>query len=375
MIYLDYNATTPLCDPAKHAIQNALDRFGNPSGLYAISQDAHYLVEEARDAVAHLLGVNSYQLLFTSSATEASNQVLKGYFWQCQQANKACRFITTPIEHSCIKETLAFLALSGATVIHVPVDQQGVIDIAAYKETLTEPSLVTIHWVNNEVGTIQPIKELAKLAHDQNCLFHTDAVQAIGKLSDKVGDLDVDFASISAHKCYGPKGVGVLYARKDDHVVPLHHGGSQERRLRAGTENVIGISGMGAAFSYLRQEQQKLQAHYNTLRSWFHKELTTTLPQCSINTPLDSSISNTLNVSFPQFGLDGHALAIKLDLAGIAVATGSACSTGSYEASPVLINMGLDKDKINSAIRISLGSNTTQEELKKTIDVLRSFVK
>lgn len=370
-LYLDYNATTPCFPEVLKAWTSAAKQFGNPSSLYARGREAKLMLEDAREQVARFIASPIDRVLFTGSATEANNLALKGYFYACLKQGIPCHIVTALTEHSSVVETCIFLETQGAKITWLPVSSDGRI-LPETLDGLQGPGLVSLMMVNNETGVINPIKELTQKAKAASFLIHTDAVQAAGKLSISVLDLDVDFLTLSGHKCYAPKGVGALYVRQESYILPFVHGGGQEKRLRSGTENVPGIVAMGKAFEMLAAKQDEFAARAATLKNLFWTSVQKEFPNCQLNGAWEHTVSTTLNVSFQ--GKEGHALAIKLDLAGLAVSTGSACSTGSIEPSPVLLAMGLPLERVKGALRFSFGVTTTEEEIFEAVSLLKKIL-
>lgn len=372
-LYLDYNATTPLLPDVEKAFKKSCKQFGNPSSLHAHGREAKEALETARETIASHLGCGPHQLLFTSGATEANNMVLHSILWKKLTTHTPGHIITTPAEHSSIAKLCPKLKAYGIDIDTAPVNSQGELDPADIK-ALIKPhtQLITVMTANNETGVKSPISEIARLAKDHNILFHTDAVHAPGKINISPLD-DIDFLTLSAHKCYGPKGVGVLYVKNDTTLNPFIIGGSHERKLRAGTENMHGICAAGIAFDWVFTHQSQLIAHFEDLHTHFLTQLDAHCDGFSLNGAPNNKIHNTINLSFE--GCNGHSLAINLDLAGISVSTGSACSVGAIQPSHVLRAMGLSDERTKEAIRISFGYSTTTQELDYFVSVLAKIVK
>ncbi len=377
-IYMDHNATTPLHPEVKKAIEESLDIFGNPSSLHHFGRHARHMVEEARQAVASFIGADSDEIFFVGSGSEANNTVLS--MIPCDHSNCFCshgakrQIITTVIEHPCILETSLCIGKKGGDVSFLKVDSFGKVDMEHYKKLLNETTgIVSIMMANNEIGTIQDIKKLAKLAHDKGALFHTDAVQAVGKIPVNVNDLGVDFLTISGHKLYGPKGIGALYVKKGVPFCPLIHGGHQEKGRRAGTENTLGIIGLGKAVELrikeMKEEEPRLLKLKNILREGLEKNIS----DIRFNGHPTDCLPGTLNVSF--HGAEGEALLLYLDIEGIAVSTGSACASGSLDPSHVLLATGVLVEDAHGAIRFSLGRDNTEKEIKYAIEKTTAVVK
>ncbi len=374
MIYLDHNATTPLDPRVRAALQPYLERFyGNPSALYRWGRLVRDAVEQARAQVAALVGASPAQVVFTSGGTEANNLALQGY---CR-AHSGRTLMVSRIEHPSVLEAAAGLARQGTTVVQVAVDGEGRIDPDHLAGQLkAHPrALVSCMLANNETGVIQPLADLVAVAHRHGACFHTDAVQAAGRLALDFEQLGVQMLSLSAHKLYGPKGVGALVLDRALGLEPLLYGGGQEQGLRGGTENVIGIVGFGAAAELARQEREARQAHLADLRRRLEAGLRR-LPGVTIFAAGARRLANT--VQFGVAGIDGEMLVMALDRHRIAVSSGSACASGGGRPSHVLLAMGVEAGLAKSAVRVSLGKDNTAEEvdafltaLQRTLDELK----
>ena len=366
-IYLDNNATTRVADAVREAMLPFLAaQHGNPASLHRIGQEAHISVENARRQVAHLLNTRARRIIFTGSGSESDNMAIKGVAFAYRK--KGNHIITTTIEHPAVLKTCAFLEKTGYKVTYLDVDEYGLVHPKDLKSAITnETILITIMMANNEVGTILPIKELAAVAHEKDILFHTDAVQAIAKISVDVKDLGVDLLSLSAHKFYGPKGVGSLYVRKGVTLEPVIHGGGQESNLRAGTHNVPAIVGLGEAAELAQHNLHKSEQTKN-LRDKLEQGICKLIPDAKLNGHPESRLPNTLNVTLP--GLRGESLVIAMDQHGIALSSGSACKSGSPEPTHVLIAMGKNEEDAHCSIRLSLSHSTTEKEIDETLSAL-----
>ena len=366
-IYLDNNATTRVADAVREAMLPFLAaQHGNPASLHRIGQEAHISVENARRQVAHLLNTRARRIIFTGSGSESDNMAIKGVAFAYRK--KGNHIITTTIEHPAVLKTCAFLEKTGYKVTYLDVDECGFVHPKDLKSAITnETILITIMMANNEVGTILPIKELAAVAHEKDILFHTDAVQAIAKISVDVKDLGVDLLSLSAHKFYGPKGVGSLYVRKGVTLEPVIHGGGQESNLRAGTHNVPAIVGLGEAAELAQHNLHKSEQTKN-LRDRLEQGICKLIPDAKLNGHPESRLPNTLNVTLP--GLRGESLVIAMDQHGIALSSGSACKSGSPEPTHVLIAMGKNEEDAHCSIRLSLSHSTTEKEIDETLSAL-----
>lgn len=371
-IYLDYNATTPVRPEALEAMTEAQrDHFGNPSSVHWAGAEARECIERARSQVAELMGVVPDGIVFMSSATEANNTVLRSVALGAPAAGD--HIVTCATEHPSILESLEPLRGQGLRTTVLPVERDGRVDPERFRASLSDRTLLaSIMWANNETGVIQPIAELAAIALQRGVRFHTDAVQALGKLPLSLGELRVDFASFSAHKLGGPKGIGTLYARPDRRFAPLLRGGPQERKRRAGTENVPGIVGFGAACAAAGRDLEDRAQRLGALRDRLWDGIAAKVPDVHVNSPRGGSLSHTLNVSFG--GADGEALVEALDVEEIAVASGAACHSGSTEPSHVLLAMGVPVELGAGAVRFSLGPETRLDEIERVLDVLPSLV-
>ena len=371
-IYLDHAATTPLRPEVRAAMEPYLsaDGFGNPSSLHADGQRAKRALDAARDTLACALGAQFSEITFTSGGTEADNAALVGVMLA---RGRGSHLITTQIEHEAVIETARFLEKLGFSVTYLPVDEQGRVAPRSVADALTDrTALVSVMHANNEVGTVQPLREIADLVHAHEAYLHADAVQTFSQLPVNVHDLGVDLLSVSAHKIYGPKGVGALYVRSGIPIEPLLHGGGQERERRAGTENVPAIAGFGEAVRLLLPEREAVAARLTLLRDTFLAALRQRIPSMVLNGHPAERLPNNINLSFP--GLDAETLLLTLDRAGISASSGSACTSGSIEPSHVLTAMGLPDDRVNSAIRLTLGRDTTRAEVDRAVDILAGIV-
>jgi cysteine desulfurase len=372
-IYLDHNATTPLLPEVIDRMTGTLrEEFGNPSSVHHFGQQAKAAIDEARTEVATLLSADPSEVLFTSGGTESDNIAIRGAA-EALEATGRRHLIASSIEHEAVLNTLKALAKRGWRTTLLPVDQTGIVAPDALRAALADDTaLVSVMHANNEIGTIQPIAELARIAHDRGALFHTDAVQSAAKLLVSVRSLGVDMLSISAHKFYGPKGVGALWIRRGLRVLPLLTGGRQERSRRAGTENVAGIVGMGVAARMARGKMADEGTRLSALRDRLEAEVLAAVPGTAVNGAREPRVPNTTNVSFDR--VEAESLLIALDLEGIAVSTGSACSSGTLEPSHVLKAMGFNAHRAQNSIRFSLGASSTDAEIDRVIAVLPKMV-
>lgn len=370
-VYLDHAATTPV-DPAVVAAMQPYwhETFGNPSSIHAFGREARAAIDTARDTVARCLGARPEEILFTSSGTEANNTVLQGVF-----ATNLGRghVVTSAIEHHAILTTCQHLAPLGLRTTYLPVDQHGLVDPDDVRRAIDrETVLVSVMYANNEIGTIQPLAEIGRICREAGVPFHTDAVQAPGMLPLRVDDLGVDFLSISAHKFYGPKGVGVLYARTGTRFAPLLYGGGQERGLRAGTENVAGIVGLAKALALAVSGRDAAVAQLTALRDRFIESVLARVEHCRLNGHPTQRLPN--NAHFSVEFVEGEALLLNLDLLGIAASSGSACMSGAQEPSHVLQAIGLPREVAVGSIRFTLGRSTTAAEVDQAADAFADTV-
>ncbi len=377
-IYLDHNATTPLGEAARQALLNHIDEFGNPSSIHWAGRIPKMVLREARNAVAKSLNVQPLEIVFTGSASESNNLILKGVVDQLRAQGKASntvpKILTSTVEHPSVLYTLE--QIKGIEVLKVPVDRSGTLDMNFYSKALESKAvhLVSIMTANNETGSVFPIGKLGKMAHEGGALFHTDAVQALGKMELDLPRWNIDFASFSAHKFYCLKGVGVAYIKRGLELPSLIHGGGQERSRRAGTENVLGIATLGAMCGSLSAELVNEKSKYmQELRNHMESRIEKEIQGIDFHCRTQPRTPNTSHFSVQ--GINGESLLMALDLKGFAVSTGAACSGGSTEPSPVLLAMGFSKEEAQSSLRVSLGWRTTLEEIDRYVTVLGSTIR
>lgn len=371
MVYLDNNATTPL-DPAvaEKMCWFLKEHFGNPSSLYPIGRAVKEIISEARETVAGALGIQRSEIVFTGSGTEADNFAIRGILDTYPEKNE---LITSVLEHPAVLQVAKYLEKKGVKVTYVPVDHDGVVDLDFLRNAVTpQTALISIMLANNEVGTVQPIEKIVEIAKDKGVPVHTDAVQAFGKMDVNADKLGVDLLSVSAHKIYGPKGVGALYIRKGLDICPFLHGGHQERGRRAGTENTIGIVGFGEAARILGEREKNDRERIEKLAAALKKGMVEKIPKIKFNGHPERRVKNTLNVSF--LGLEAEAVLLALATKGIYVSTGSACSEESEEASHVLLSLGLRPEIARSSIRMSLGRFNTEDDIQTVLRELPDIV-
>lgn len=371
-IYLDHNATTPVRSEVFDAMEPFFrDRFGNASSIHRYGQDARAAVEEARARVAGLVNVRPGEIYFTSGGTESDNLAIKGT--ACARKADGRHIITTNIEHSAVMNSCAFLEREGFEVSYLPVDEYGRIDPGQVEDALTDRTiLVSIMHANNEIGTVQPVGEIGGIVRARGVCFHTDAVQSAGKLAVDVEALGADLLSLSGHKIYGPKGVGAIYIRKGVEIEPTAHGGHHENDVRSGTENTVGIVGMGMAAELAAEERESEFRHLSEMRDALEARIRVEIEGVRVNGHPQRRLPGTLNVSFP--GAEGESLIMSLDLEGIAVSTGSACTSGAIEPSHVLLALGRDPRTALGSVRFSFGRDNTMGDVDYVMSRLPGIV-
>ena len=375
-IYLDYAATTPMHPAVAKAMQGYFSEdFGNPSSLHSIGQKAKDAVEQARYEVAHILGAKPKEIIFTSGGSESNNFAIKGVTHAMK--DKGNHIITSKIEHHAVLEPYHFLQKNGFDVTFLSVDNYGVVDPDDVKKAIIDKTiLVSIMHANNEIGTIEPIEEISKICRNKGVYLHTDAVQSFGSLDTNVDKLGVDLLSISAHKFYGPKGVGLLYIKQGTRISPLIHGGAQEWNKRASTHNVPGIVGLAKAAQLAIVEKDERVKHYSHLRDKLIKLIFEKIEDVKLNGHPEKRLPNNCHIILKY--VEGESMLLKLDAIGIEVATGSACSSGSLEPSHVLLSIGITPEDAHGSLRLTIGRLTTEqdidyvgEHLPKIVDDLR----
>lgn len=371
-IYLDHNATTPIREEVLQAMLPYFKtEFGNASSLYTYGKNAKAGVEEAREKVARVLGCSPSEVIFTGSGTEADNFAIKGFSFA--NRNKGNHIITSGIEHHAVLNTCKYIETQGFQVSYLPVDEYGIVDPEDVRKCITSKTiLISVMHANNEVGTIQPISEIGKIARESGIAFHTDAVQTFGKLRTKVEELNVDMLSLSAHKIYGPKGVGALYVKKGVKIDSLLHGGGHERGRRAGTENVAGIVGLGVACELAEKEREGNENKIRNLRNLLEEKILKRISEVRLNGHPVKRTPQTLSCCFKY--VEGESIILSLDLKGISVSSGSACTSGAVEPSHVLLAMGIPPDIAQGSIRFSLGWENTEEEIEITVEEMAKTV-
>ena len=371
-IYLDYAATTPTHpEVVKTMLPCFTEAFGNPSSIYSYGQEAKGAIEEARVKVANLINARDEEIAFTSGGTEADNFALKGVAFANE--NRGNHIITSSIEHHAVIESCKSLEKGGFRVTYLPVDEYGLVAPDDIRRAITnKTTLISVMHANNEMGTIEPITEIGKIAKEAGVYFHTDAVQTVGHIPVDVNELGVDLLSMSAHKLYGPKGAGALYIRKGTKLVAFMHGGEQERRRRASTENVPGIVGFGKAVELAQQEMSEEAERLTYLRDQLIKGLLERIDHIRLNGHPLKRLPNNINVSVDY--VEGESMLLNLDLEGICASTGSACSSSSLESSHVLLALGLSPEQAHGSLRFTLGKWTNEEEIGRVLEVLPQIV-
>jgi cysteine desulfurase len=372
-VYFDYNATTPLSPEVIEATHAASrDLFGNASSVHHFGQQAKAAIDEARSAVAALIHGDPSEIVFTSGGTESDNFAIRGAA-DALEATGRRHLIASAIEHEAVLNTLKALARRGWTTALLPVDQSGIVSPDRVRDTVSkETAVVSVMHANNEIGTIQPIAAIAAIVHEQGALMHTDAVQSIAKIPVDVRALGVDLLSLSAHKFNGPKGVGVLWIKRGTRMLPILTGGKHERNRRAGTENVPAIVGLGVAARLAASKLEAEAARLAALRDRLENGILAGVSGTVVNGDLHARVPNTTNISFDR--VEAESLLIALDLEGIAVSTGSACSSGTLEPSHVLRAMGLSTHRTQNSLRFSLGQFSTDADVQRVLDVLPRLV-
>jgi cysteine desulfurase len=371
-IYLDHAATTPTDKRVVDAmLPYFTDSFGNPSSVHSFSREAKDAVTEARGIIAAFIGAKPEEIIFTSGGTESNNTAVKGIAYARRENGN--HIITSKIEHHAILEPCHFLEKQGFAVTYLPVDKYGMVEPDDVKKAITDKTiLISIMHANNEIGTIQPIREIGEIARDKGIYFHTDAVQTFGHLPLNVDDLNIDLLSASAHKVYGPKGVGMLYVRKGVRMHSFMHGGDQEKGRRASTHNVPGIVGFGRAIEIAKEEMATEIEHLKPLRDYLIKGILARIQDSFLNGHHELRLPNNVNISMPY--VEGESMLLNLDKSGIACSTGSACSSSSLEPSHVLMSIGVPPEVAQGSLRLSLGRSTTKDDIEYVLEVLPAIV-
>lgn len=371
-IYLDHSATTRVDDDIAQAMLAYMtDHFGNPSSVHSFGREAKKALEAARERVAAAIGAQPSEIIFTSGGTEADNMAIRGAAIAAKKRGN--HIITSQIEHHAVLDTCKALAREGFSVTYLPVDENGMVNPEDVRQAITDQTiLITIMHANNEVGTIQPIAEIGAIAKEKGILFHSDTVQSIGKIPVNVDELNLDMLSVSAHKFYGPKGIGALYMRRGTKNLPIAFGGSQERKRRPGTENMPGIVGFSLAIEKAVADMEQQAAYQVKLRDKLIDGITSRVSDIKLNGHPTMRLPNNVNFSF-RF-IEGESLLLSLDMKGIAASSGSACTSGSLDPSHVLLAMGLTHEIAHGSLRMTLGKENTEEEIDYVLETLPEIV-
>lgn len=371
-VYMDHAATT---FTKKEVLDEMLpyftEEFGNPSSVYSFSRATKKAIESAREKVAKAIGAKDDEIFFTGGGSEADNWAIKGVAFANRK--KGNHIITTKIEHHAVLHTCEFLEKNGFEVTYLPVDEYGMVNVDDVKKAITDKTiLISVMFANNEVGTIEPIKEIGEIAHEKGIYFHTDAVQAVGNVPIDVNDMNIDLLSLAGHKFYGPKGVGALYIKKGVKIDNLIHGGGQERGRRAGTENIPGIVGLGKAIEMATSDIEGHSQKLRKMRDKMIKGIQENIPYAKLNGHSEKRLPGNINFSFSF--IEGESMLLLLDQKGICASTGSACSSGSLEPSHVLMAMGLPHELAHGSLRLTLGDLTKEEDIDYVLDALKEVV-
>ena len=372
-VYFDNAATTRLDeDVLKEMMPYLTNKYGNASSIYKLGRESRKAVEDAREKIAEAINAEPEEIYFTSGGSESDNTILRGIAYSYKE--KGNHIITSKIEHPAILETCKQLEKEGFEISYVGVDKNGIINLEELENLIKENTiLISIMFANNEIGTIQPVEEIGKIAKRHNIIFHTDAVQAVGSVKIDVKQMDIASLSMSAHKFYGPKGIGALYVKKGIRFQKLINGGHQEKNKRAGTENVPAIVGMGKAIELAYEHLDEHTDRIKELRDYYIDEIQKRIPDIIVNGDMNKRLPGNANISFKN--VDGEAMLLNLDLKGICASAGSACSSGSLEASHVLLAIGVPADVAHSSLRVSIGKYNTKEEIDYLIDSLVEIIK
>ena len=372
MIYMDHSATSPVDPEVFEAMKPYFtNEFGNASTLYSLGRNAKNAMEAARQEVATIIGADTKEIIFTSGGTESDNIAILGTARKLK--NKGNHIITSDIEHPAVEETCKYLEKNGYKVTYLPVYEEGIVRVKDLEAAITDETiLITIMHANNEIGTIQPIAEIGKIANERGIYFHTDAVQTVGKIPVNVSEMNVDMLSLSSHKLYGPKGIGALYIKKGVRIEPLMYGGGHERGFRPGTENIPGIVGLGKACSIASQNLESNARKLTNLRDKLIDAVLEQNKDSYLNGHRTKRLPNNANFRFDA--IEGESLILNLDFKGIAASTGSACSSTKLEASHVLLAIGLEKEEAHGSLRISLGIENTEEDIDYAVTAIKEVV-
>ncbi|MFQ6050978.1 MAG: cysteine desulfurase NifS [Candidatus Hydrothermarchaeota archaeon] len=371
-VYMDYAASSPT-DPRviEAMIPYYIEKYGNPSSIYSFAHEDKLAVEESRKKVAELIGARDDEIIFTSGATESINLALKGVAYRNKE--KGNHIITSKIEHISVLNTCKYLQREGFKVSYIPVDEYGTVDVEKLKEEISDKTiLISIMYANNEIGTIQPIREIGEIASDKGIYFHVDSVSSLGKVPIDVVRENIDLLSMSSNDIYGPKGKGALYIKKGTKIVPILHGGGQEHGLRSGTEDVPGIVGMGKAAEIMKEEMEEESKRLKKLRDMIIKGATESIDHCYLNGHPTNRLPNNVNLRFNY--IEGESLILSLDMYGIYASTGSACTSKTLEPSHVLIGIGLSHELAHGSLQLTLGKSNDEGDVKYFLEVLPEVV-
>ncbi len=370
-IYLDNAATTRVDDKVIEAMTNALNIYGNPSSVYTIGREAKSVLEQSRETVAKVINAETNEIFFTSCGTESDNWAIRGVAETLKE--KGNHIITTVFEHHAVLHTCEYLEKNGFEVTYLPVGTNGIINLEDLKNAIRPTTiLITVMFGNNEIGTIQPIKEIGKIARENNVLFHTDAVQAFAHEKIDVKDMNIDLLSASGHKIHASKGVGMLYIKKGIKLTNLLHGGAQEKRRRGGTENIPNIVGFAKACEIAMEEFEENHAKITAMRNHLMDRILTEIPHTRLNGDRDSRLAGNCNISFDF--IEGESILLMLDMNGIYASSGSACTSGSLDPSHVLLSLGCKHEQAHGSVRLSIGKYNTMEELDEVVEKLKPII-
>ena len=373
MVYLDHNATTPVHPEVLEAMGPYFSEvYGNASSLHQSGREAKAALENARGSIADIIGCEASEIIFTSGGTESDNFAIKGTAFA--NRNKGKHIITSSIEHHAVEVSCRFLEKEGFEVTYLPVDSYGFVDPDDLKKAIRPDTvLVTIMYANNETGVIQDLESLISAAKEAGVYFHTDAVQATGKIPYKIDDIGCDMLSVSAHKLYGPKGVGLLYIKSGTKIIPWNEGGGHEKGMRAGTENIAGIIGLAEAIKIADRDMSAETQRLKGISGRFYESIKGRIPDIRLNGHFEKRVPNTVNISFKS--IEGEAIVLSLDMKGIMVSTGSACTSGATDPSHVLMAMGVSREMAQGSIRFSFGRSSSFEDVDYVVDILAREVK
>jgi cysteine desulfurase len=372
MIYMDHSATSPVDPEIFKAMEPYfVNSYGNASTLYSLGREARKAMEDGRMKVASLIGADPTEVIFTSGGTESDNIAIKGTAYKLRK--KGNHIITSNIEHPAVDETCKYLEKNGFEVTYLPAGEEGIVKVEDLEKAITDKTiLITIMHANNEIGTVQPIKEIGEVARKYKIYFHTDAVQSVGKIPVNVDDLNVDMLSLSSHKLYGPKGIGALYVKKGVRLEPIIHGGGHEKGLRPGTENVAGIVGIGKACEIAEENMDENINKISSIRDKIIEKVLSEVEQSYLNGHPTKRLPNNINFRFT--GIEGESLVLHLDAKGIAASTGSACSSKKLEPSHVLMALGLKEVDAHGSLRLTLGKENKDEEIDYVVESIKDTV-